>query len=227
MQQTTPTADTYNSLEEAYNVFNRELFLDKLPACLLTLQRRSKRTYGFFAPGRFGNPDGKSSDELAMNPIHFSSREINEVLSTLAHEMTHVEQQYFGKPSRSGYHNKEWGRLMKRIGLYPSNSGKPGGKETGQQMTHYTVSGGPFETACATLLDSGFKLDWSEISPKLATVEEPSGEPGTLKIIDSSNRIKFGCVGCNAKAWGKPSLKLICGRCKLDMVMQKVSPCDP
>ena len=40
--------------------------------------------------------------------------------------MTHLEQAHFGKPSRNGYHNKEWADLMERVGLMPSDTGAPG-----------------------------------------------------------------------------------------------------
>ena len=35
---------------------------------------------------------------------------------------------------------------MEAIGLMPSHSGKPGGKRTGQQMTHYILDGGSYDT---------------------------------------------------------------------------------
>jgi hypothetical protein len=56
--------------------------------------------------------------------------------------MVHQEQKHFGKPSRNGYHNKQWSRWMERIGLVPSATGAPGGKRTGQRMTHYIIRGG-------------------------------------------------------------------------------------
>jgi hypothetical protein len=210
----TPTSETYNSLEEAYNFYNRELFQDRLPACLLTLQRKSKRTYGYFSPSRFEDDIERNSDELAMNPMHFKSRDIDAVLATLVHEMTHVEQEHFGKPSRNGYHNKEWGTLMLAVGLHPSNTGQPGGKMTGQQMTHYVIAGGAFERATRRLIARGFKLKWGEAGPK---DKDAGGDPNEPEK-EKSNRVRFGCAGCKAKAWGKPSLKLICGKCKLPML---------
>jgi hypothetical protein len=33
---------------------------------------------------------------------------------------------------------------MKEIGLQPSTIGQPGGKETGQSVTHYIIPGGAF-----------------------------------------------------------------------------------
>lgn len=212
----TPTADTYSSLEDAYDFFNRRLFEDRLPPCLLTLQRKGKRTYGFFSPGRFESTGGDSSDELAMNPIHFGSRNTTDILSTLAHEMTHVEQEHFGKPGRRGYHNKAWGLLMKRIGLHPSNTGQPGGKMTGQQMTHYVISGGPFDRACAEFLKSGFRLAWGEVDPTKKEEGKPD-DPAEPAKKDRTNRVRFVCSKCPAKAWGKPSLRILCGRCEVAM----------
>jgi predicted SprT family Zn-dependent metalloprotease len=75
--------------------------------------------------------------ELALNPDHFICRTDAEICSTLGHEMTHVWQHQFGQPSARGYHNREWAAKMKTMGLQPSNTGAVGGKETGQQMTHY------------------------------------------------------------------------------------------
>ena len=48
---------------------------------------------------------------------------------------------------------------MKAIGLQPSNTGAVGGKETGQQMTHYIIAGGPFAKAFAKLAATGWKLN--------------------------------------------------------------------
>jgi hypothetical protein len=63
--------------------------------------------------------------------------------------MVHQEQDHFGKPSRNGYHNKGWGLLMERVGLMPSSTGKPGGKRTGQKVSHYILADGPFARAFA------------------------------------------------------------------------------
>lgn len=210
----TPTTETYGSLEQAYDHFNRELFAGQLPPCLLTLQRKGKRTLGFFSPARFTG-DHATSDELAMNPRNFADRSITDVLATLAHEMTHVEQEHFGKPGRRGYHNKEWGQLMKRVGLYPSNTGEAGGKETGQQMTHYVVPNGPFERVCKALIGRGFRLKWGEGEP-----DETGREGKKGGDADRSNRARFRCPSCPAKAWGKPTLKLMCGKCRADMVVR-------
>ena len=97
---------TYNELTIAYDHFNRELFNSQLPPCLITMQRKNK-AYGYFTGGRFGRRDGKEiTDEIALNPSHFRARTVEQSLSTLVHEMTHLKQHHFGKPSRTGYHKR-------------------------------------------------------------------------------------------------------------------------
>jgi hypothetical protein len=52
---------------------------------------------------------------------------------------------------------------MKKVGLYPPNTGTFGGKETGQQMMHFVISGGAFDKACEKLLKTTFALKWGEV----------------------------------------------------------------
>lgn len=211
----TPTGTSYPELEIAFQHLNRMLFAGALPACLITLQRKSPKVRAYYSHNRFINSFGRTTDELAMNPFHFLTRDPLETLSSLCHEMVHVWQQHFGKPGRRGYHNKEWGARMKEIGLYPSNTGEPGGKETGEQMTHYIIPGGAFEQAAKQLLDGGFRFTWAEY------VDLPKEEPGEpqadgppKKEKPAAGRIRFACPKCpKVRAWGKPSLRVLCGQC--------------
>jgi hypothetical protein len=199
---TDPTRTTYQGLTEAYDFFNERLFGGRLPRCLITMQRQ-RGAYGYFAGKRFSTRDGKEiTDEIALNPAHFRSRTTEDSLATLAHEMCHLEQQHFGTPSRSGYHNREWAGMMKAIGLVPSDTGQPGGKETGQKMHHGIAPGGPFAKACAKLVKSGFAVRYVELW---------SDEQARTKKAASKTR--FTCPECGANAWGKPGLNLVCGDC--------------
>jgi hypothetical protein len=200
-----PTAKTYNSLDAAFDFFNDRLFGGRLPPCLITMQR-SKKAYGYFAGGRFGARDGSQiTDEIALNPSHFHERTTEQSLSTLVHEMTHLEQHHFGKPSRGGYHNAEWSRMMLAVGLIPSDTGAPGGRMVGQRVSHYIVEGGPFARACAELVGQGFDAlyveRWSE-----------GGEATRRKKAASKTR--YTCPGCAANAWAKPDMHLVCGDCE-------------
>jgi hypothetical protein len=53
-------------------------------------------------------------------------------MSTLVHEQCHQQQAEQGRPSRSGYHNKEWSQKMLAIGLQPINA-KTGLPECGER----------------------------------------------------------------------------------------------
>ena len=225
----TATDETYAELQAAYSHFNGELFGSELPGCLITLQRR-KGTFGYLSHNRFVNREGKMADEIAMNPSYFASRSIEDVLSTLVHEMTHLWQAAFGKPGRGRYHNKEWAAKMKSVGLHPSDTGEPGGKEVGDLMSHFTVDDGPFEHSARALLTEDFQLSWLDRFPEALPSQTPGStvgadllrigvvEPEPAAPKSKSNRVKFQCAQCGASAWGKPSLNLVCGDCDLALV---------
>jgi SprT-like family len=195
------TPAQYQAFQEAYDFFNAELFAGSLPPVLVTLQRHAK-TRGYFAPERFtGRIDKSAAHELAMNPDSFTGRSDEEILSTLAHEMAHVWQQTHGTPPRRSYHDREWAAKMKEIGLQPSTTGEPGGKETGQSVTHYIIPGGAYAEAYAKLKAKGLQLHWQSA---------PEGKQAKAK---KASKTKFTCPECGQNAWGKPDTLLICGVC--------------
>lgn len=225
----TPTQETYGDLQVAYDHFNETLFDGKLPPCLITLQRKGPRVMGYYSPGRFINrTDGdRTTDEIAMSPLFFIRDDAIETLEVLVHEMCHLWQQHFGKPSRTGYHNKEWASKMQAVGLMPTTTGAPGGNTVGQSMDHYRIAGGKFEAEAKALIDAGLKLCWYDCTARL-----PTGVPPVRKKeksdekhkADSENehevhepksgkRVKFTCPKCNANAWGKSSLQITCAPC--------------
>ena len=163
MEAMQPTRELYEELQQAYDFFNRELFSDLLPGCLLTLQRK-KRTCGYFSRERFVNQDGDKTDEIALNPAYFSVFSLQESMSFLVHEMVHQYQSVTGQPGRKRYHNEEFAWMMERIGLIASDTGYPGGRRTGESMSHYIEEGGLFEQACVRLPD-GFRLSWMDRFP--------------------------------------------------------------
>jgi SprT-like family len=159
-----PTKQTYDELQLAYDWFNQQLFEAALPSCLITLQR-NKRTMGYFSKERFVDHAGVKTDEIAMNPEYFAVQTVEDVLSTLVHEMVHLWQEHMGKPGRGKYHNQEWADKMLAIGLCPSHTGKPGGKQTGDQVDHFIVKNGKFLTSCKALLGTDFKISWYDRYP--------------------------------------------------------------
>lgn len=222
-----PTQTVYKELQEAYKVFNQALFGGTLPDCLITLNRKSLRVIGYFAAKRFENAAGGFTDELAMNPAHFHRKPIAESLQTLGHEMVHVWQSHLGKPGRGGYHNKEWAAKMKEIGLYPSSTGEPGGRELGDQMTHYLIEGSAIDSAMKKLMTKGFRLSWAERIAAVTPLNPDDGDgEGDDVPVNRSNRIKYTCPSCGVNAWGGRTLKLICGVCNALLAADGNQPAD-
>lgn len=161
----TPTADVYHELQVAYDFFNRELFEDALPQCLISL-RATGKSYGYYSSRRFSRrKDGVQADEIALNPGFFAIRPVEATLSTLAHEMTHLRQDHFGTPGRGRYHNAQWREMMVEIGLQPSHTGLPDGQSLGDRVSHYIIPGGKFDIACKRLLQTPFGMSWFDRYP--------------------------------------------------------------
>jgi predicted SprT family Zn-dependent metalloprotease len=202
MTATDPTRTTYIGLSEAYDFFNERLFAGHLPRCLITM-RRHRKAFGYFSPARFGTRDGAEvTDEIALNALKFAERSEQENLATLVHEMCHLEQQHFGQPPRGVYHNREWARLMLAVGLVPSTTGEPGGKQTGRSVRHYIEKGGVFDQACSELLKAGVVLRY---------VDRQGDEEERQK--KAASKTKYTCSNCGLNAWAKPEVELACIAC--------------
>ena len=200
----TITEREYRAFQAAYDFLNGELFAASLPHVLVTLQRHAKAK-GYFAADRFeGRTNGAKAHELAMNPDVFTGRSDELILSTLAHEMVHVWQQTYGRKPRRAYHDKQWAAKMKEVGLHPTTTGEPGGKETGQSVTHYIIPGGAYARAYTKLAETGFALNWQS---------HPFGEERKKK---AASKTKYTCSACGTNAWAKPDTPLICGTCYQD-----------
>lgn len=159
--------------------------------------------------------------------MHFKGKDPTEILKTLVHEMSHMWQDKFGTPSRRSYHNKEWAEKMESVGLMPSSTGKPGGQKTGQKINDYPIENGKFMRATQRLLKQGFEIVWydnvvEQKSPSVISLTDHTGvngvaEDGNVKT-PSGTRRKFVCPSCKDAAYGKGSLKLVCGKCSKVML---------
>jgi hypothetical protein len=199
------TTREYTGLQAAFDFFNAELFGNKLPDLVITLQRKA-HSRGHFASDRFAERIGakRQHHELNLNPDAMFGETDERIVSTLVHEQVHLAQFAGGKAPSKGYHNKDWARRMKEAGLYPSSTGAPGGRETGQRMTHYVIPGGPFQVAFKKLAKSGWKLGL-----------QSAAQPGRTKAPPS--KIKYECPECGLAVWGKPGIVDVAhvGECKV------------
>lgn len=200
-----PTTTEYTGFQTAFDFFNAKLFGKQLPQVLVTLQRHAKAR-GYFAPNRFHGRGNKTTvHEIALNPDTFCDETDERILSTLVHEMAHLWQQAFGKAPRRCYHDKQWAGKMKEVGLQPTTTGAPGGKEVGQSVTHFVIAGGPYARVYKELAAKGLKLRWESPAPLAAEAK-----------AKSESKTKYTCPECEQNAWAKPDAQLICGACYED-----------
>jgi hypothetical protein len=148
----------------------------------------------------------KSITRLAMKMVKGGTPEVMavQILRGLleASQAPRDWQHVLGKPAARGYHNKEWAAKMKAIGLQPSNTGAVGGKETGQQMSHYIIPDGPFAKAFAALAATGWRLN-------LQSAHRAGAKGG------ANSKTKFTCPSCGWNVWGKPDTSVFCKPCWL------------
>jgi predicted SprT family Zn-dependent metalloprotease len=206
----TVTAAQFAAYQRMADYFNKTLFGGTLPQVILNFSRKNK-TFGFFAPERWESTtegEAKRVHEISLNPEHIAKRPPQATAGTLAHELAHLWQQEFGSPTRNGYHNKEWGTKMEEIGLMPSATAAPGGKRTGQKVSHYIIEGGAFEEAWAKMPEDCL-LPWA-------------GHPEPKKETKKSSRFKYLCPGCGIKVWGKQGLNVTCSDCGEELGVEEV-----
>jgi predicted SprT family Zn-dependent metalloprotease len=222
------TTVQFKTLDDLYRFYNKGLFAGKLAECIVNMSRKNG-TYGFFVAHRWKSADAgedKIIHEISLNPDHLGRPSI-EWHATLVHEMCHLWQQDFGHPSRGAYHNKEWAYKMDTIGLIPSDTGEPGGKKTGQNMTHYINPEGAFmrifnslttETLEALRIKYLPAFQHTTLPPRRRAVdgrtkglEEPDNEGGG-ETEKYNSKTKYSCP-CGNNVWGRPGLDIVCGEC--------------
>lgn len=229
----------YVTLSDCYDLFNERLFGGQLRGCVLSFEDRGQH-FGYFLEGGFIDREGtQKRDEICLNPRHFLANTGDlELLQTLVHEQVHQWQFQFGKPSLRTYHNREWAEKMLSIGLIPSDTGRPGGKMTGQKMADYPAEDGEFLRIAREILEARTLVRWykegvairraqeyaampaAEVPPVVAALaasmaaSAAGGEAsGSVKPSAAPSKVSYQCPECRARAWGKPDLSLICGKC--------------
>ena len=205
------SARTYELLHLAFDAFNAELFEGRLPPAMLLLHRH-RNAHGYFSAEqwRLREDEGERLHEIALNP-ETMGRGPAEVLSTLAHEMVHHEQQVFGKVTKSNPHNAEWGEWMRRIGLEPVNATDPAKKPTGRKVTHNIEPGGPFAVSCERFL--------AQHPDALAVFAAPAVAAKERKR--DLSKVKHTCPQCDANVWGKMGIRVYCGDCDEQMLPEE------
>lgn len=198
----TPTVDQFGKYSQAWEYYNQKLFDGELSPCLLNFSRHKKRgAYGFFAAKKWHKGD-EVIHEISLCPETLSLGAL-EMMQTLVHEMVHQWQEDHGSPSRNGYHNAEWAAKMCSIGLIPTDTGEPGGKQTGQKIVDYPEVDGAFIKAFVAMPPE-YLIPWLSGAGEAAPPKPPKQPPQIFK---------YAC-GCGNEFKSKSDeLDVTCNQC--------------
>jgi len=239
------TRDFYERVCRIGAHFGRCLYADELPPALFTV-KRGLRSFGYCVPARWEHQERNSVAEIVLNPVLFGDRSWIDLFKTIVEQQCHLWQHEHGHPSRPGYHNAEWSRKLKSLGLIPTANGKVGGCETGQRVETYPEPNGRFLTACvgAVTRKDLFPVVLSERSievPALAAFPVRLGLPRRMErmlfapvgawarahrseeaelLAASKRKVTYVCNACNIRVWGGPDLKLRCQSCDRQLRVQ-------
>jgi predicted SprT family Zn-dependent metalloprotease len=138
----------FEYLSNAYTFFNEELFKPTFgvllnPVIITLSHKASARGYYWHNIFKDTSQDLRLPElSITYNSL-FNTTEV--ILSTLAHEMTHVyEYQVETYSKTAGYHNVIWAGYMVAIGLKPYSIYNEA-KMTGTKVSHTIIPNGPFQ----------------------------------------------------------------------------------
>lgn len=206
MNDTKPCLEQSKAIQSVYDFLNAGLWIRPLPRPMLIWSRNSRIIGGYFSPDKWTDETGNKTDEIALNANLMSKGDLLFLYGILAHEMCHVWQQHFGKPSRAGYHNQELANEFKRIGLLPRS---PDGKETGQAIETTIIPGGLFEELISTMPEE-YNLPFmaEELDPE--PPQNGKQNDPNAPIPKPKSRINFTCPICGLNAKARPGSCLHC-----------------
>lgn len=133
----------YETIVSLFQHYNKKLFCGSLPEPMFTVSKLPNVASGVFLSKKWSGQAGLVH-QITINPEIMKNKSLHLFHQVLVHEMAHLWQHEYGKPSRNGYHNREWAAKMVEIGLIPSHTGEEGGKLTGQRISDYPKPGGKF-----------------------------------------------------------------------------------
>jgi hypothetical protein len=210
-----PTKITYDTFDALHDFLNKRLFEGQLPKTMIVLEERAG-SCGHFRKDGYERRNGENRVALiSLNPALFKEQTDKQIAQTLLHEACHQWQFEHGTPTRASYHNKEWATKMMQVGLMPSNTGKPGGKPTGQKMSDYIIPGGPFDVVIDEWINAGGRVDY------VGVIHDEKKRKAKRK-----SKTHSVCPGCLGNGWAKQDYFLACVACQTEAIKRMYEAYD-
>lgn len=207
MKEMTKTSRTVGYLEKMYRQLNIDKFGGELEEPVITIQS-TPRSYGHVTCGKVWRRKDSAAYELNIGAESLS-RPIENVVSTLLHEMVHIYNlQHDIKDTSRGnsYHNKRFKVKAEEVGLHIDHDPRIGWSITSptEELIEYIIA-----------------QDWTDIyinRGNLPRVRVGTGgtdsdtAPGSVAKKPSSTR-KYQCPNCKNSVRATKAVNIICADC--------------
>lgn len=214
MKETIKNSRIAGQLEKMYRALNADKFNNELEEVFITIQS-TPRTYGHVTCSKvWHSKSGLSRYELNIGAGTLD-RPIENVVSTLLHEMVHIYnmQHDIQDCSRGNtYHNKKFKAKAESVGLVIEYD-----KRIGYSITS------PSDDLILYIADKGWediqmnRLEYSFVSSGRSG-GSGDGSTGTAKTKKPSSTRKYICPCCGNSVRATKDLNIICGDCMKNMI---------
>ena len=187
-------------LKNIYDNLNRDYYEDKLPEVVITIQSSPKgKAYGWYAKDRWGieTDKEKAFDEINIS-AEYLSRPIENIVSTLQHEMVHLYcamNDIKDTSNNNVYHNKKFKEEAENRGLSIEKA----------QTIGYSVTT-PTEEFIEYIKGLNVTDDAFKFFRKM-----PMGKEKVKKTAKKTT--KYTCPCCEVSVRGEPDLEIECKKC--------------
>lgn len=216
MKKTIRTSRTAGQLEKMFRALNAHFFNDELPEAIISL-KKTVGAYGHFTVDKVWQAGEERRYEINVSSATLN-RPIEEVCSTLLHEMCHefATEQNIKDTSGGGnsYHNKRFKAIAESHGL---------------EVAHHEKYGWTITTPGIELLEFIESQGWQDLQmvegvslwDVLGTLPGGAAQPGTGAGTDGrrpSSTRKLICPCCGQSVRATRAVNILCGDCMLRMV---------
>lgn len=187
-------------LKNIYDNLNRDYYEGKLPEVVITIQSSPKgKAYGWYAKDRWGieTDKEKAFDEINIS-AEYLSRPIENIVSTLQHEMVHLYcamNDIKDTSNNNVYHNKKFKEEAEQRGLSIEKA----------QTIGWSVTT-PTEEFIKYIKGLSVDEDAFKFFRKM-----PLGKEKTKKTAKKTT--KYTCPCCEVSVRGEPDLEIECKKC--------------
>ena len=198
-------------LENAFWILNRIYFNDELPEAVITIQS-SQRAYGHITVRKIWKDSFDSYHEINISAEHLN-RPVENIISTLLHEMTHLyamENNIKDTSNGGRYHNKRFKEIAEARDLKISHS----------QYIGWSVTE-PTDRLKEVIKENGLdkEIDYVRMGQFMAAGGN-GGTDGNPPKKKSSTR-KYMCMGCRNSVRATKEVNIMCMDCGLKMEKQE------